>query len=70
MKLSLEKWAEANFDPVPTLNTLRRWAREAKIFPAPVNHGRSYYVEPDAQYIEPGTLAGRIARDRHGAKAA
>lgn len=40
MKLSLEKLAEANFDPVPTLNTLRRWAREAKIFPAPVKHGR------------------------------
>lgn len=70
MKLSLEKWAEANFDPTPTINTLRRWAREGRIFPAPVKHGRSYYVEPDAQYIEQGTLAGRIVRDRHGAKAA
>ncbi|WKN20873.1 excisionase [Azotobacter vinelandii] len=70
MKMTLDKWAEATFNPAPNIQTIRKWVREGRIFPAPVKHGRSYYVEPDAQYIEPGTLAGRIMRDRHGTKAA
>jgi hypothetical protein len=69
-KVSLEKWGESNFDPPPKLSTLRKWAREGFIFPAPLKHGRSYYVELSAQYLKPGSLARRIARDRHGAKAA
>ncbi|KTT56439.1 MULTISPECIES: excisionase [Pseudomonas] len=69
-KMTLEKWGETNFDPQPALNTLRKWAREGRIFPAPVKHGRSYYVDPDAQYIKPGSLRARVTEKRHGSKAA
>ncbi|MEB0076105.1 excisionase [Pseudomonas sp. CCI3.2] len=69
-KITLEKWGDNNFDPSPKVNTLRKWARDGYIYPAPIKHGRSYYVDPAAQYLKPGSLASRIARDRHGAKAA
>jgi hypothetical protein len=78
-KVTLEKWGEDSFAPPPSLSTLRKWAREGRISPAPVKHGRSYYVDPDAHYTEPektqalppgSSLLSRIASARHGAKAA
>lgn len=78
--VTLEEWAGDHFRTPPSTNTLRKWAREGRIAPAPVKHGRSYYVEPTAQYSEPepqqparitgGTLINRIERARHGAAAA
>jgi len=52
--LTLEQWADAVYgDNRPHIVTLRRWASEGKIYPAPEKHGRSYFVQPDARYIDP-----------------
>ena len=78
-KLTLEEWAMDQFKSPPNLNTLRTWAREGRISPAPVKHGKRYYVESDACYREPekleriplgSSLISRIESARHGAKAA
>lgn len=39
---------------MPSVWTLRAWARDAKIVPIPKKHGRSYYVSERAEYIHPG----------------
>ena len=49
-RITLEAWAAANFDPAPTMPTLRAWARQGRIHPAPVKAGRTWYVEESAQY--------------------
>lgn len=78
-KMTLEEWAADQFKTPPSQNTLRKWAREGRIAPAPVKHGRSYYVEADAHYSEPeqpavrvmgGSLLSRIENARYGTKAA
>lgn len=77
-KVTLEEWAADQFRTPPSPNTLRKWAREGCISPAPVKHGRSYYVEAEACYREPVrheipkgiSLISRIESARHGAKAA
>nr|WP_258189918.1 excisionase [Stutzerimonas stutzeri] len=67
------EWAKRNYESPPTLNTLRRWAREGRIYPQPVKHGRGYYLLPNASYLEPlrmkkaggsDSLVDRIERDR------
>ena len=51
--ITLEAWAVATYgDASPHINTLRRWARDAMIVPAPEKHGRTYYVRPDAHYCD------------------
>jgi len=63
MKISLEKWAEKNFDPAPAVKTVRTWARDGKIYPNPVKVGRAYYVEETAIFqngIARPSLASRI----------
>ncbi|WP_031596491.1 excisionase [Pseudomonas savastanoi] len=78
-KVTLDEWAADQFRTPPSLNTLRKWAREGRIAPAPVKHVRSYYVEAEAQYSEPekpivritgGSLISRIESARNGSKAA
>lgn len=78
-KVTLEEWATAEFRTPPSPNTLRKWAREGRIVPAPVKHGRNYYVESDAHYQKPdqqpdriagGSLISRIQRARNGTQAA
>ncbi|MDI2595559.1 excisionase [Pseudomonas sp. N3-W] len=78
-KVTLDEWAAAEFKTPPSPNTLRKWAREGRIAPAPIKHGRSYYVESDAHYKElerqpvrivGGSLISRIERARNGAEAA
>lgn len=78
-KVTLDEWATDQFRTPPSQSTLRKWAREGRIAPAPVKHGRSYYVESDAHYSEPekpqamprgSSLISRIESARHGAKAA
>jgi hypothetical protein len=44
------KEKRSKYAPPPNLDTLRRWARDLKIFPFPQKVGRTYYVEPDAEY--------------------
>lgn len=49
---TLEAWAAKRYgEHAPSIHTLRRWVREAKIYPIPKKHGRTYYVEDSAQYI-------------------
>jgi hypothetical protein len=57
MKLiTLDQWAAQTYgDAAPNLNTLRRWARDARIYPTPQKHGRAYFVDPAAKYITDGT---------------
>jgi hypothetical protein len=67
--MTLETWAaEVYGSDAPCMNTLRAWARQSKIFPAPVKHGRAYYVTPDARYTpfarDPG--ARSLVRRIHG----
>jgi Excisionase-like protein len=50
---TLESWATKVYgDHAPSIYTLRRWVRDAKIFPIPKKHGRTYFVEETAQYIQ------------------
>ncbi|HEY0834655.1 MAG TPA: excisionase [Azospirillum sp.] len=52
--MTLEEWASAVYgSKPPALATLRRWARESRIYPAPEKHGRTYYVSAGARYIDP-----------------
>lgn len=50
---TLESWAQKRYgEHAPSIHTLRRWVREAKILPIPKKHGRTYFVEETAQYID------------------
>lgn len=78
-KVTLDEWAADQFRTPPSQDTLRKWAREGRIEPAPIKHGRRYYVEAEAQYSEPekpvvriagGSLISRIASARNGSQAA
>lgn len=63
MKISLEKWAERNFDPPPAIRTARLWIKAGKIYPPPVKVGRAYYVEQNAVFqdgVARPSLASRI----------
>ena len=40
MKISLEKWAQKNFDPAPAIRTIRLWIKAGKIYPTPEKVGR------------------------------
>lgn len=63
-KITLTAWAARQFDPPPAERTLRIWARQGRIYPAPIKVGRSYYVEPTAQHItevaQSGSLVSRL----------
>jgi predicted site-specific integrase-resolvase len=49
---TLEAWATLTYgEHAPSINTLRRWCREAKIMPTPQKHGRTYYVTENARYL-------------------
>ena len=50
-KITLAAWAAKQFDPPPSENTLRAWARNGRIVPAPLKIGRTYWVEPTARHI-------------------
>lgn len=51
MKIPLTTWAAKHYDPVPPLYTLRRWAREGEIVPAPELVGKAYYVDENARRL-------------------
>jgi hypothetical protein len=60
-KIPLEEWAQARYEPPPSIHTLRKWARECRIFPLPEKVGRAYYVEQDARYIDPNKYGSTAA---------
>ena len=50
--IPLATWAANRYgEYAPSIYTLRRWVREAKILPAPKKHGRTYFVKESAQYL-------------------
>jgi hypothetical protein len=49
-RITLEEWAKGEFQPTPNRDTLRRWARDLKIYPFPEKVGRTYYVVRHAKY--------------------
>ncbi|ORJ20050.1 excisionase [Rouxiella silvae] len=52
--LTLEEWRDLKYKEYkPTVQTLQRWARDGKIYPAPEKHGRQYVVRTDAIYVNP-----------------
>jgi len=52
--IPLSEWAAKTYgEHAPNVDTLRRWARESLIYPRPVKHGRTYFVAPDATYVQP-----------------
>lgn len=56
--MRLESWATEKYgDDKPSVNTLRRWAREGHIYPTPTKQGRSYYVQANAEYLDFGVAA-------------
>lgn len=63
--VTLEAWAADTYgDGAPSIYTLRRWVREAKIQPAPQKHGRTYFVRKEARYInynDPSFQGGALA---------
>lgn len=50
MKIHIKKWAEANFDPPPSMYVLRQWADKGCISPRPVKVGNKLYCESTAEY--------------------
>ncbi|PWC10499.1 excisionase [Brenneria corticis] len=65
--LTLEEWAKRNYEePRPSQQTLWRWARNGKIYPAPEKHGREYRVREEAIYINPKSfsLARKLIQEK------
>lgn len=52
-KITLQAWAERNYDPPPSRRTLRTMVREGRISPAPELVGREYRVSEDAVVLPP-----------------
>lgn len=51
--MNLIEWANKTYSKPPSLSTLRRWAREGRIYPAPELHGKEYKLHPDSVYVNP-----------------
>lgn len=64
MKILLLDWAARNYSPPPSLWTLRKWARDGEISPAPEKVGRDYYVEESARRLVGGQPARLSLVDR------
>lgn len=61
--IPLDEWADRHYAiGRPHVQTLRRWARDGKIHPAPRKHGRAYYVSPDAEYLSDEQLVQKLTR--------
>ena len=64
MKLLLTEWAAKHYSPPPPLFTLRRWARDGEIWPAPEKVGKAWYVDESASrmaHAAPASLLQRLA---------
>ncbi|MGZ4953605.1 MAG: excisionase, partial [Methylobacter sp.] len=51
--ITLQQWNETLFSGRYTLNTLRTWARNGHICPAPQKIGKDWMVTADARYRKP-----------------
>lgn len=52
--IRVEDWAASLFAEPPSSWVLGRWRREGLIHPPPVRVGRSWFVRPDAKYMQDG----------------
>lgn len=65
--ITLHAWAERKFAEMPHANTLRRWAQNGSIVPAPWKCGTEYMVTPDARHVnEPVPGSRLVDRISHG----
>lgn len=63
-EIPLEVWAGEKFgEHAPSIGTLRRWARDGKIYPAPRKIGRDWMVSPRADYVTNYTDIARVQRE-------
>jgi hypothetical protein len=51
MKIPLAQWGANNYNPCPSIRTLRAWAASGQIHPAPELVGRNLMVDEFAQRI-------------------
>ena len=51
MLVTLQKWAAANFDPVPCMSTLRAWANAGITEPPAKKVGNKWMIEESAEYV-------------------
>ena len=50
--ITLEEWAANRLGQnAPNRDTLRRWAREGKLYPNPQKIGRTYFLPKNAEYV-------------------
>lgn len=63
MKITLTDWAARNYARPPKPPTLRKWAANKLIHPAPEKHGRDWVVEANAKYIPPDKSADDLPDD-------
>lgn len=62
--IPLDVWATERYgEHMPTVATLRRWARDGKIYPLPKKHGRCYWVSERAQYVNDYRDIARVERE-------
>jgi hypothetical protein len=64
MKIKLIAWAEARYNPPPSLWTLRRWVREGELHPAPEMVGNTYYIDQNARRLTAASLPHGSLVDR------
>lgn len=51
--IPLSEWAVEVFGKhKPHVNTLHRWVHDGKIRPQPKKVGRTFFVEPSAEYVD------------------
>ncbi len=51
-KILLSEWAKDEFgDPIPSITTLNKYAKNGMIFPPPVRVGKSWRVDPSARFV-------------------
>lgn len=68
-EIPLETWASAKFgEHAPSIGTLRRWARDGKIYPVPRKVGRGYMVTPGADYVTSYSDIARVQRESQAAQ--
>jgi hypothetical protein len=68
--MGLDRWATAVYgQDAPCIHTLRRWARDGRIYPLPVKQGRSYFVQPEARYVDPANPSTLMEAVRGTSKA-
>lgn len=62
----LAAWAASRYDPPPAASTLRFWAANDQIVPAPIKVGKGYRCKPSAKHINEIDAHGSLVRRTRG----